>query len=52
MLGKTLDALNQKLGRNKVKFAIQGNSDKWQTYQAHRSPRYTTQWKELLNVKK
>jgi DNA polymerase V len=49
---EALDSLNQKMGRNKIKFASQGNDDKWQTYQAHRSPRYTTQWDELLRVVK
>lgn len=46
-----IDHLNDKLGRNKIKFASQGQDDKWQTKQAHRSARYTTQWEELLVVK-
>ncbi len=49
---RVMDNLNQKLGRNKIKFASQGIDDKWHTKQAHCSARYTTQWSELLVVKK
>jgi DNA polymerase V len=48
---EVVDNLNVKLGRNQVKFASQGTDDKWRTRQAHCSPRYTTQWNELLVVK-
>lgn len=48
---KTMDSLNQKLGRNKIKFAAQGTDNKWHTQQAYRSSRYTTRWDELLKVK-
>jgi len=49
---EVVDNLNVKLGRNQIKFASQGMDDKWRTRQAHCSSRYTTQWNELLVVKK
>jgi DNA polymerase V len=47
---KAMDSLNQKWGRNKIRFAAQGTGDRWQTQQAYRSAKYTTHWDELLKV--
>ncbi len=50
---KVIDALNNKYGKNKVKIATVGNREKeWALIKEHRSPRYTTQWDELLTIGK
>ena len=52
-LTKAIDALNSKFGKNKVKLASVGNREKeWALIKEHRSPRFTTQWKELLTIGK
>lgn len=52
-LTKVLDILNGKYGKNKVKLASVGNREKqWALIKEHRSPRFTTQWDELLTVGK
>ncbi|PSG90067.1 Y-family DNA polymerase [Aurantibacter aestuarii] len=52
-LSKVVDVLNSKYGKNKVKLATVGNREKeWALVKAHRSPRFTTQWDELLTVGK
>ena len=46
-----MDQLNTKFGRNTVKFAVQGKEKAfWHPKFEKRSPRYTTQWKELPKV--
>lgn len=46
-----IDNLNSKYGKNKVKSASVGNREKeWGLIKEHRSPRYTTQWNELLTI--
>ncbi|MGB3606249.1 MAG: Y-family DNA polymerase [Psychroserpens sp.] len=48
---KVIDDLNSKYGKNKVKIATVGNREReWGLIREHRSPRYTTQWDELLCV--
>ena len=48
-----IDNLNSKYGKNKVKLATVGNREKeWALIKEHRSPRYTTQWDELLTIGK
>ena len=50
-LTKAIDLLNNKYGKNKVKVATVGNREKeWALIKEHRSPRYTTQWGELIQV--
>ncbi len=50
-LTNTIDALNSKFGKNKVKLATVGNREKdWALIKEHRSPRYTSQWGELLTI--
>ncbi|MDA9262147.1 Y-family DNA polymerase [bacterium] len=52
-LTKAIDKLNNKYGKNKVKVATVGNREKqWALIKEHRSPRYTTQWDELLTIGK
>jgi len=48
-----MDSLNGRYGKNKVKLAILGNREKeWSLIKEHRSPRFTTQWDELLIIGK
>lgn len=50
---QVIDALNNKFGKNKVKLATVGTREKeWALIKEHRSPRYTTQWDELLTIGK
>lgn len=52
-LTKVIDKLNNKYGKNKVKIATVGNREKqWALIKEHRSPRFTTQWDELLTIGK
>jgi len=51
MITSVIDNLNDKFGKNKIKVATVGNrSKKWALIKEHRSPRYTTQWGELMNI--
>lgn len=48
---KLMDNLNGKYGKNKIKLATVGNRSKeWALIKEHRSPRFTTQWGELLTI--
>ncbi|MDF4203892.1 Y-family DNA polymerase [Maribacter sp. SA7] len=48
-----IDTLNGKFGKNKIKVASVGNRSKeWALIKEHRSPRYTTQWGELMTIGK
>ena len=49
-LVEVMDKLNQKGGRNTVKFAIQGSGKSWKMRQNSLSPNYTTRWNDLLKV--
>ncbi|MFC6268055.1 Y-family DNA polymerase [Frigoriflavimonas asaccharolytica] len=50
---KVMDILNNKFGKNKVKLAVVGTREKeWSLIKEHRSPRFTTQWDELLTIGK
>ncbi len=46
----TLDQINRRFGRHALRSAAELLGDQWQMRQAHRSPRYTTCWEELLQV--
>ncbi len=48
---ETIDQINQNLGRNKLRLAVQGIDNKWRSRQEKLSPCYTTRWHELLTVK-
>lgn len=50
-LMKTLDQINQRLGRGTVYFAACGSTPDFKLKTEWRSPRYTTRWEELLSVK-
>jgi DNA polymerase V len=45
-----MDALNIKYGRNTLKFASLGNKCEWKLKQENLSPKYTTDWNELLKI--
>lgn len=50
---KIIDDLNNKFGKNKVKMGTVGNREKeWGLIKEHCSPRYTTQWSEILTIGK
>ncbi|HET8808996.1 MAG TPA: Y-family DNA polymerase [Flavobacteriaceae bacterium] len=51
-LMQTMDAINAKYGKSTVATAMTGTrKSEWELIKKERSPRYTTQWKELLTVK-
>ena len=45
-----MDALNQQFGAGTLRCAAEGLQQPWRTRVQRRSPRYTTQWDELLQV--
>ncbi|MEM6838645.1 MAG: Y-family DNA polymerase [Cyanobacteria bacterium P01_C01_bin.120] len=45
-----VDSLNQQFGAGTVRCAAEGLQQPWRTRVQRRSPRYTTQWDELLQV--
>lgn len=49
-LMKTLDKINNSMGRDKVKYAIQGIKQRWKLRQEKLSPCYTTRWPDLLKI--
>ena len=46
-----VDHINQKMGKNKVRLAVQGFDRKWRLKQEKLSPCYTTRFKDVLEVK-
>jgi DNA polymerase V len=48
-----LDAVNREFGRGALRVAAAGTSaaPRWQGKAEHRSPRYTTDWSELPQVR-
>ncbi|TRX37769.1 Y-family DNA polymerase [Flavobacterium restrictum] len=49
-LMKAMDKLNHKIGSTKVKLASQNLSLTWNMNQKHLSPKYTTNFKEILEI--
>ncbi len=49
-LMQALDAVNHKMGRATLRLASEGKQQPWQMKQARKSPGYTTDWRELLQV--
>jgi DNA polymerase V len=49
-LGKLLDSINRTQGRDFIRLASAGRGDAWKMGQHMVSKRYTTEWKELLEV--
>ena len=50
-LMKVIDKLNQKIGNRKVKLASQNPELTWNMNQNHLSPKYTTDYKKLLEIR-
>ncbi|HEY8562531.1 MAG TPA: Y-family DNA polymerase [Pyrinomonadaceae bacterium] len=50
-LMKAIDEINQKFGKDAVRFASVKSSGKWSMKRARKSPGYTTNWDELLRVR-
>ena len=48
---KTVDIINKKMGRDSLRFAIQGYKKSWTLKQQRLSPCYTTRWQDLLVIK-
>ena len=44
---KSLDKINQKMGRGTVFFAAQGITRTWAMRSVFKSPHYTTDWDEI-----
>ncbi|WP_053856919.1 Y-family DNA polymerase [Halomonas sp. A3H3] len=47
----TVDQLNRKLGRGTIQLGLPRVGNAWALRSEHRTPRYTTRWNELVNVK-
>ena len=50
-INSVVDIINSKMGRNKVKLAVQGTGRKWKLRQEKLSPCYTTRFSEILEVR-
>jgi DNA polymerase V len=50
-LMESLDRVNLKMGKDKLKIASQGTTRPWKLRQEKLSPGYTTRWDELLEIK-
>jgi len=50
ILMKSVDSINDKMGRDKVRLAVQGFDRKWRLRQERLSPCYTTRFSEILTV--
>jgi DNA polymerase V len=48
---KALDGINGYMGRDKVRFAAQGYSEKWKLRMEHLSPCYTTRLDHVIRIK-
>lgn len=49
-ISQLMDKINAKFGKETVKFAIQGTNNVWKGNASKISPKYTTLWKDLLQV--
>ena len=49
-VSQTVDKLNAKYGRDKIRFASQGYSEQWMPRSKFLSKRYTTRWNEILRA--
>ena len=50
-LMRALDQINARIGRDKVRLAVQGFDRKWRLKQERLSPCYTTRFADILTVK-
>ena len=46
-----MDAVNRQFGRDALKLASTGTERRWAMRSENRSPRYTTRWEELPEVR-
>lgn len=49
-LMQTMDMINRRMGQGTISFGITDPDAPWQLRCAHRSPRYTTRWNELMEA--
>jgi DNA polymerase V len=49
-ISNLMDKINAKFGKETLKFAIQGTNNVWKGNASKVSPKYTTLWKDLLQV--
>lgn len=47
----TVDKLNRELGRGTIQLGVPRQHNAWTLRSERRTPRYTTQWRELLKVR-
>ncbi len=47
----TVDRLNRELGRGTIQLGQSRAGNAWSLRSEHRTPRYTTRWDELVNVR-
>lgn len=50
-INSVVDTINKKMGKNKVKLAVQGTGRKWKLRQERLSPCYTTRFSDILEVR-
>lgn len=46
-----LDGINEKFGKGKIKFAVEGINQSWKMKAEKLTPCYTTNWKEIIKAK-
>jgi DNA polymerase V len=51
VLMTTLDAINGRYGRGTLRLAVEGIAKPWQMRREKMSPRYTTAWAQIPNVR-
>lgn len=51
LINLAMDKVNTKMGRNKVRLAVQGSGRKWRLKQEKLSPCYTTRFADILEVR-
>lgn len=49
-LMKAMDSINRKMGKDSIKLACEGFRKPWKMKQENKSPAYTTNWGEMLNI--
>ena len=49
-LMKSIDRINKSMGKETVFYAAQGGKQHWNMRRNNLSPRYTTNWEELVKV--
>ncbi len=47
----SLDAMNQRMGPDAIRIATRGTGRKWRLRQEKRSPRFTTRWNEIMEIR-